>query len=139
MVIVVADDVESPIRICLFPPAELADDEDAYSFKIVFHGPGDRSFILCAESQEAMEEWMKALACASYDYMKLMVAELQKQVDELMGMNSAHPPLQQFHTFYAHSCRDGEAEGFIVHMQGSEPCKPSGSASPPEAQSFQRV
>lgn len=28
-----------------------------------------------------MEQWMKALACASYDYMKLMVAELQRQLD----------------------------------------------------------
>jgi len=28
---------------------------------------------------------MKALACASYDYMKLMVAELQRQLDEMEG------------------------------------------------------
>lgn len=27
--------------------------------------------------------WMKALTCASYDYMKLMVAELQRQLKEL--------------------------------------------------------
>lgn len=32
-----------------------------------------------------MEQWMKSLACASYDYMKLMVAELQRQLDELDG------------------------------------------------------
>ena len=30
---------------------------------------------------------MKAIACASYDYMKVVVAELQKQVDELTGSN----------------------------------------------------
>lgn len=29
---------------------------------------------------------MKALACASYDYMKLMVAELQRQLDEMEGV-----------------------------------------------------
>lgn len=28
---------------------------------------------------------MKAITCASYDYMKVMVTELQKQVDELTG------------------------------------------------------
>lgn len=28
-----------------------------------------------------MEQWMKGLACASYDYMRLMVAELQRQLD----------------------------------------------------------
>lgn len=62
---------------------ELAEDEDQFGFKIVFHGTGNRSYILGAESQESMEQWMKALACASYDYMKLMVAELQRQLDEM--------------------------------------------------------
>jgi hypothetical protein len=32
-----------------------------------------------------MEGWMKALACAGYDFMKLMVAELQRQLDDLEG------------------------------------------------------
>lgn len=32
-----------------------------------------------------METWMKALACASYDYMKLMVSDLQRQLDEAQG------------------------------------------------------
>lgn len=41
--------------------------------------------MLAADSQEALEVWMKALARASYDYLKLMVAELQKQLDELSG------------------------------------------------------
>uniref|UniRef100_A0A1B6EUR6 PH domain-containing protein n=1 Tax=Cuerna arida TaxID=1464854 RepID=A0A1B6EUR6_9HEMI len=62
---------------------ELSEDEEQFSFKIVFHGPGNRSYVLGAESQESMEQWMKALACASYDYMKLMVADLQKQLDEM--------------------------------------------------------
>ncbi|XP_051160450.1 sesquipedalian-1-like [Leptopilina boulardi] len=60
---------------------ELAEDEEQFGFKIVFHGPNNRSYALGAESQESMEQWMKALACASYDYMKLMVAELQRQLD----------------------------------------------------------
>jgi hypothetical protein len=56
-----------------------------FSFKIVFHGINNRSYVLGAESQEAMEQWMKALACAGYDYMKLMVAELQRQLDDIEG------------------------------------------------------
>ncbi|XP_015603126.1 sesquipedalian-1 [Cephus cinctus] len=60
---------------------ELAEDEEQFGFKIVFHGPNNRSYALGADSQESMEQWMKALACASYDYMKLMVAELQRQLD----------------------------------------------------------
>ena len=32
---------------------------------------------------EDLEAWMKLVACASYDYMKLMVVELQQQLAEL--------------------------------------------------------
>lgn len=34
-----------------------------------------------------MEQWMKALTCAGYEYMKLMVSELQRQLDEIEGCN----------------------------------------------------
>lgn len=64
---------------------ELADDEEQteqYAFKINFHGTNNRCYVLGAESQESMEQWMKTLACASYDYMKVMVSELQRQLDE---------------------------------------------------------
>lgn len=60
-------------------------EEEAYSFKIVFQCEGGRTYYLCTNSQASMEAWMKALACASYDYMKLMVAELQRQLDEAQG------------------------------------------------------
>lgn len=32
-----------------------------------------------------MERWMKALTCAGYEYMKLIVAELQRQLNEIEG------------------------------------------------------
>lgn len=63
----------------------MAEDEEHFIFKIVFHGTGNRSYILGADNQESMEQWMKALAFASYDYMKLMVSELQRQLDEIEG------------------------------------------------------
>ncbi|XP_077290604.1 sesquipedalian-1-like [Arctopsyche grandis] len=62
---------------------ELDDDDKLFTFKIVFHGMQDRAYVLGAESQDSMELWMKALACAGFDYMKLMVADLQRQIDEL--------------------------------------------------------
>ncbi|CAG9773768.1 unnamed protein product [Ceutorhynchus assimilis] len=62
---------------------ELAEEEDQFCFKILFHGANNRIYVLGAESQETMEQWMKALACSSYDYMKLMVAELQRQLDDI--------------------------------------------------------
>lgn len=61
---------------------ELAEMTDAFTFELVFPGSTSRTYILAALSQEDMESWMKAITCASYDYMKLMVAELQRQLDE---------------------------------------------------------
>ncbi|XP_064620557.1 sesquipedalian-2-like [Lineus longissimus] len=55
---------------------------DAYTFAIKFPGPGCRSYILAADNQEEMETWMRAITCAGYEYMKLMVAELQRQLEE---------------------------------------------------------
>ncbi len=64
---------------------ELAEEEqqDKFAFKVAFHGEGRRTYVLGAESQDAMEAWMKALSCASYDYLKLMVLELQQQLNEV--------------------------------------------------------
>ena len=50
---------------------------------VYFSGSGSRTYILAADTQEEMESWMKAITCANYDYMKLMVAELQRQLDEI--------------------------------------------------------
>lgn len=60
---------------------ELAQNEDQFSFQMVFNG--NRTYILSAESQETMELWMKALTCAGYEYKKLMLAELKRQLNEL--------------------------------------------------------
>ncbi|KAI5641654.1 PH domain-containing protein [Phthorimaea operculella] len=38
-------------------------EEESYSFKIVFHCEGGRTYYLCTDSQASMESWMKA--CAS--------------------------------------------------------------------------
>ncbi|XP_037959023.1 sesquipedalian-1-like [Teleopsis dalmanni] len=62
---------------------ELSEESDQYCFEIAFNG--NRTYILCAESQESMETWMKSLTCAGYEYKKLMVAELQRQLEEIEG------------------------------------------------------
>lgn len=69
---------------------ELAEDGEQYCFQIVFHGMNNRIYFLSAETQETMEQWMKALTCAGYEYMKLMVAELQRQLDEIEGAKSEY-------------------------------------------------
>ncbi|EEB11197.1 conserved hypothetical protein [Pediculus humanus corporis] len=119
---------------------ELAEDEDHFIFKIVFHGAGNRSYILGAYSQESMEQWMKALAFASYDYMKLMVSDLQRQLDEMEDIpttldnasiqrvgiikekKSPNPPPRQRHNPFNKSlpvCK----EGFHYQHQRSQSVK----------------
>lgn len=66
------------------------DDTQHYCFQIVFHGQINKDgkiYYLAAEDQDEMEGWMKSLTCASYDYMKLMVQELQRQLDEINTNN----------------------------------------------------
>ncbi|XP_066293086.1 sesquipedalian-1-like [Branchiostoma lanceolatum] len=52
-------------------------------FEIVFQGPGTRTYVLMADNHDDMESWMKALQCANYDYKRLQVQELQRQLKEL--------------------------------------------------------
>ena len=40
-------------------------------------------YTLGTGSMEDLEAWMKLIACASYDYMKLMVVELEQQLAEV--------------------------------------------------------
>lgn len=63
---------------------EIVDDESAFTFELVFPGHASRTYVLTADSQDEMESWMKAITCASYDYMKALVADLQRQLDDIM-------------------------------------------------------
>lgn len=94
---------------------ELAEEEsERFCFQLIFHG--NRTYVMSAESQETMESWMKALTTAGknflliiyfviirimsnimphilssgYDYMKLLISELQRQLDELDKSSSSH-------------------------------------------------
>lgn len=61
---------------------ELAEAEtEKYCFNINFHG--NRTYILSADDQDTLEAWMKALTCSGFDYMRLMISELQRQLEEL--------------------------------------------------------
>lgn len=81
---------------------ELAEEGEQYCFQIVFHGINNRTYTLSAESQEAMETWMKALTCAGYEFIKLMVSDLQRQLAELEGNGGGRG---KFCNFYWLVCR----------------------------------
>ena len=69
---------------------ELAEAEtEKYCFNINFLG--NRSYVLSGENQESLECWMRALTCSGFDYMRLMVNELQRQLDELDKSPGSQP------------------------------------------------
>lgn len=69
---------------CRIEPAE--EEVEKYCFQIIFHG--NRTYVLSADTQVTMELWMKSLSTAGYDYMKMMITELQRQLNELDNGNS---------------------------------------------------
>lgn len=60
---------------------ELSNEVDNYCFEIAFNG--NRTYILAAENQDSMETWMKALTCAGYEYKRIILAELKRQLQEM--------------------------------------------------------
>ncbi|XP_031561233.1 switch-associated protein 70-like [Actinia tenebrosa] len=63
---------------------ELAESEDQlYAFQISYGGAGSRTYVLGADSSQEMESWMKAVTNASYLYLKMMVEDLEKRLQDL--------------------------------------------------------
>ncbi|XP_019342371.1 sesquipedalian-1 [Alligator mississippiensis] len=62
---------------------ELCEAAEEFAFAIKFGCAKSRTYILAAESQAAMESWVKSLSRASFDYMRLVVKELEKQLEEM--------------------------------------------------------
>uniref|UniRef100_A0A8C6YXP4 Sesquipedalian n=1 Tax=Nothoprocta perdicaria TaxID=30464 RepID=A0A8C6YXP4_NOTPE len=59
---------------------ELCDSRGEFAFAIRFGGAKSRTYVLAAESHAAMEAWVKALSRASFDYLRLVVRELEQQL-----------------------------------------------------------
>ncbi|OTF75117.1 PH domain-containing protein, partial [Euroglyphus maynei] len=62
--------------------------DDRFPFKIDFGisritGKPLKSYIMSADNHLDMEKWIKALSCASYDYLKMVVSELEHRLGEL--------------------------------------------------------
>ncbi|XP_009873617.1 PREDICTED: sesquipedalian-1-like, partial [Apaloderma vittatum] len=61
---------------------ELCEAAEEFAFAIRFDDAGARAYVLVADGHAAMEAWVKALSRASFDYMRLVVRELEKQLEE---------------------------------------------------------
>lgn len=63
---------------------ELCESEsEEFAFAIKFDCTKAKMYKMAAESQAAMESWVKALSRASFDYMRLVVKELERQLEEV--------------------------------------------------------
>ncbi|KAM6954760.1 sesquipedalian-1-like [Aplochiton taeniatus] len=64
---------------------ELCESAEEFAFAVKFDCAKARAYKMAADSQVAMESWVKALSRASFDYMRLVVRELEKQLEEIQG------------------------------------------------------
>ncbi|XP_068994821.1 sesquipedalian-1 [Embiotoca jacksoni] len=62
---------------------ELCESAEEFAFAIKFDCAKARVYKMAAENQAAMESWVKALSRASFDYMRLVVKELEMQLEEI--------------------------------------------------------
>lgn len=62
---------------------ELCESAEEFAFAIKFDCARARVYKMAADSQAAMESWVKALSRASFDYMRLVVRELERQLEEI--------------------------------------------------------
>ncbi|XP_030074159.1 sesquipedalian-1 [Microcaecilia unicolor] len=76
---------------CTVEPSESAEQ---YIFTIRFEGSKSRTYILVAESEATMQSWVKSLSRANFDYMRLVIKELQLQVEDMEQYVAASYRLQ---------------------------------------------
>lgn len=62
---------------------ELCESAEEFAFAVKFDCAKARIYKMAAENQAAMESWVKALSRASFDYMRLVVGELERQLEEI--------------------------------------------------------
>ncbi|XP_068560390.1 sesquipedalian-1 [Cebidichthys violaceus] len=62
---------------------ELCVSAEEFAFAVKFDCAKARVYKMAADSQAAMESWVKALSRASFDYMRLVVKELERQLEEI--------------------------------------------------------
>ncbi|XP_068594835.1 sesquipedalian-1 [Brachionichthys hirsutus] len=93
---------------------ELCESTEEFAFAIKFDCAKARVYKLAADSHAAMESWVKALSRASFDYMRLVVKELERQLEEIQdavgggaGAGGLHVGVKSSRRNQAARCRSG--------------------------------
>uniref|UniRef100_A0A8C8Y839 Sesquipedalian n=1 Tax=Prolemur simus TaxID=1328070 RepID=A0A8C8Y839_PROSS len=74
---------------CTVELAEAPAPEE-FAFAICFDAPGVRPHLLAADGPAAQEAWVKALSRASFGYMRLVVRELESQLQDARQSLALH-------------------------------------------------
>jgi hypothetical protein len=57
---------------------------EKHGFEISYDGPSSsRAYVFLADNDEEMQEWIRAVSQSSYEFLKAIVVDLQKQVDAI--------------------------------------------------------
>ncbi|XP_068460953.1 sesquipedalian-1 [Clinocottus analis] len=80
-------DAREPVGVIVLEgcTVELCESAEEFAFAVKFDCAKARVYKMAADSQAAMESWVKALSRASFDYMRLVVKELERQLEEIQG------------------------------------------------------
>lgn len=69
---------------------ELVDAREEFAFAVRFASGRSRPYVLAADSQAALEGWVKALSRASFHYLRLVVHELEQQLAAMRERSPAN-------------------------------------------------
>ncbi|XP_063820444.1 sesquipedalian-1 [Pseudophryne corroboree] len=80
-----SEDSKEPVGVIILEGCrvELCESTEEFAFAIRFGYAKSRAYILAADSQSTMESWVKALSRANFEYIRLVVKDLQEQLTEL--------------------------------------------------------
>lgn len=95
---------------CTVELAEVPVPEE-FAFTIRFDAPGVRPHLLAADGQVAQEAWVKALSRASFGYMRLVVRELESQLQDARQSLALHCCASQK---AVGSCSKSQANGHFL-------------------------
>lgn len=84
-------DAREPVGVIVLEgcTVELCESAEEFAFAVKFDCAKARVYKMAADGQAAMESWVKALSRASFDYMRLVVKELERQLEEIQEAGGA--------------------------------------------------
>lgn len=113
---------------------ELCESAEEFAFAVKFDCAKARVYKMAAENQAAMESWVKALSRASFDYMRLVVRELERQLEEIQeaaggGAGGLHGRPKPSRRNQVARCRSGGSSSSSSSLSSSSSSSSSSAPS----------